>query len=391
MSPANLPAEAKAKWLKVLEAKTPEERLRALQEFLSAVPKHKGTEKLRREIKRKIAKLRREIESIRKKRSSMRRVSEFTIKREADVQVVVIGLPNSGKSSLVSKLTKAKTTISPVPFSTLKPIPGMLISKGVLIQLIDTPPLFEGISEGKAWGPQLFGLIRNADAILIVLDAKENPAMQLKIISRELENEGILIVKPKCEVKIKRMSGINEIKIIGELEGCSPEDVRKLLRTYRIFGAIIKIKGKATLDDIENALFEERMYKPTIIVVNKVESEEDYKKAQLIKHYLKGKIPVLEASIKTINEQFKDKLAETILKTLDLIRVYTKEPGKPPSTKPLVVKRGTRVIEIAARIHSFLYKNFKYAKVWSKHLPFSPQKVGAEYILHDEDIVEIHA
>ena len=385
--PANLPAEAKAKWLKVMDAKTPEEKLRALQEFLAAVPKHKGTEKLVKMVRRKMAALRREIEEKSKRRRGRR--SDFLIKREGDVQVVIIGYTNCGKSSLLRLLTNAKPEVSEVPFTTKIPIPGMLIHKGVLIQLIEGPAIFEGISQGKAWGPQLLTLIRNSDCIIIVLDATSNPLRQLYIIVKELERAGISIVKPRTQVEIRR-ERTGGIRVVGQLKGCTISDVEKLMRSYNIHHALIRIYGRATLDDIEEALFSPKVYKPAIIVLNKMDlTNADIPKK--LEKIVKGKIPIIPISSVSPKGDEKETIGELILKTLELIRVYTKEPGKDPSPRPLVVKKGTRVIEIAQKIHSYLYENFKYAKVWSKYLPYSPQKVGPDYILQDEDIVEIHA
>ncbi|RLF15926.1 MAG: GTP-binding protein [Thermoprotei archaeon] len=386
--PANLPAEAKAKWLKVMEAKTPEEKLRALQEFLAAVPKHKGTEKLIKMIRRKMAILRREIEESRRKKVGRR--SSFFIRREGDIQVVIIGCTNSGKSSFLRLLTNAKPEVSEVPFTTKNPVPGMLIHKGVLIQLIEGPAIFEGISHGKAWGPQLMTLIRNSDCLIIILDAKNEPLRQLYTIVRELEESGITIVKPKVQVEIhKERSG--GIRVVGQLKECTIDDVRKLMYGYNIHHALIRIKGEATLDDIERALFAPKVYKPAIIVLNKVDSKDDYDQVEKLKSIVRDKVALIALSSFKPKGNEKEIIGELILKTLDLIRVYTKEPGKDPSPRPLVVKRGTKVIDIAKRIHSYLFENFKYAKVWSKYLPYSPQRVGPEYVLRDGDIVEIHA
>ncbi|RLF24018.1 MAG: GTP-binding protein [Thermoprotei archaeon] len=385
--PANLPSEAKAKWLKVMEAKTPEEKLKALQEFLAAVPKHKGTEKLISMVRRRMAVLRREIEERRRKRTGT--FSPFSVRKEGDVMVVLLGMTNSGKSSLLRALTNAKPEVSQVPFTTKIPVQGALLYEGVLIQLVEVPALMEGASDGRAWGLQALSLARNADVLMIVIDAQNRPLRQLYTIVKELERARIHVVPRRCEVRLKRIRG-NEIIVVGKLKDCTIDDVRKLLRSYRIYGAIIQINGEATLDDIEEAIFEDIVYKPTIIVVNKVEDPEHMRVVDKLRSLTQGKIPIIGVSC-MLGKVPAEEIGSLILKQAKVIRVYTKEPGKPPSSKPLVLKEGARVIDVAKRIHSFLYENFKYAKVWSKHLPYSPQRVGADFMLHDGDIVEIHA
>ena len=124
--PANLPAEARAKWVKVMEARSIEEKIRALEEFLSAVPKHKGTENLRLWARKRLAELREQLEE--RKRKKTGRGPRFFIEKEGAAQAIVVGPPNTGKSSIVALLTGAKTRVADYPFSTLEPVPGMLLS-----------------------------------------------------------------------------------------------------------------------------------------------------------------------------------------------------------------------------------------------------------------------
>ena len=373
--------------MKVMEARTPEEKLRALQEFLAAVPKHKGTAKLIAHVRRQMAMLRREIEERRRKRT--RGFSPFAVKREGDVLVCLIGFANCGKSSILRRLTNAKPKVSPVPFSTPLPVRGMLIYKGVLIQLVEVPAIAVA-GEKSSLAQQSLAIARNSDGMIIVLDGKEDPIKQLYVIIKILEDARISVIRPEKWVEIRRTRE-GGIRVIGELEGCTIDDVRKLLNSYKIYNAVIRVRGSATLDDIEEALYGDRIYKPTIIMVNKVESPQEEAKVSKLRNLIKNKLPLLAVSALRGTGLDPNRLGELILKTLGLIRVYTKEPGLPPSEKPLVLPEGSRVIDVAARIHSYLKENFKYAKVWSSTLPFSPQRVGPEFILHDGDIVEIHA
>ncbi len=386
--PANLPAEARAKWIKVMEAKTPEEKIKALEEFLSAVPKHKGTANLRLWATRRLAELREEIEIRRRKRAG--RGPRFFIEKEGAAQVIVVGPPNTGKSSIVSILTGAKTKIADYPYSTIEPVPGMYKFKDVLFQLIDTPPISPGSRSGL--NSRVIGLIRNADTIMIILDINGDPIDDFERIYDELNSHGILLHKPRGRVVIERQrSGKLGIRValMGRLLDCTPDDIRKLLESYRINNALVKIYGDVTLDDVEQAVFESRLYKPSIIVINKADL--DLKKALTKGRLLKKMnpdIPVIVASAKW-RKGF-EKLGEILFNELELIRIYTKQPNGQVSDKPLILKKGSTVLDVAKSIHKKFVENFLYAKIWGPSAKYPGERVGLDHILHDGDIVEIH-
>jgi ribosome-interacting GTPase 1 len=383
----NLPAEARAKWIKVMEAKSIEEKIKALEEFLSAVPKHKGTANLRLWATRRLAELREELEE-RRRRKTGRGVS-FFIEKEGAAQIIVTGLPNSGKSSLVALLTGAKTRIANYPFSTTKPVPGMLRYEDIYFQLIDTPPLQIG---GGIWNNRVIGLIRNSDAVLIVLDNSRDPLKDYLLIRRELERSGILLYKPRGRVVIERervgKSGIR-VTVMGKLMDATIDDIRRLLEGYRIYNAHVKIYGIVTLDDVEQAIFETKTYKPSIIVINKADL--DLKKARekaLEIHKLAKDIPIIVGSVK-LRRGF-ERLGEILFKLLDIIRVYTKQPNGPVSKKPLILKRGATILDVAKAIHKDFVEKFKYARIWGPSAKYPGEKTGLDHIVEDSDIVEIH-
>ena len=388
----NLPAEAKAKWVKVMEAKTPEEKLKALMEFLSAIPKHKGTENLVRQVRRQIAILRREIEE--KKRTKRRGGGpKFFVEKEGTAQIVILGLTNSGKSTLISTLTNAKPVISDIPYTTQTPIVGMMPYEDIQFQLVEAPALIEGASEGVAWGLKTIGLARNADAILILLDASNNPISQLKVILRELSNARILITKPKGRVEIeRRSSGGIQIAIMGKLVNATLDDVRLLLHSYRIYHALVKIYGEVSLSDIEDAIYENAVYKPAVIVLNKIDLiDKNSIKALInrIRGIVGTDIPVIAVSaIKGIGLK---ELGKILFEITGIIRVYTKQPNDDkPSDRPLILRKGATVLDAAKAIHSALYKRFKYARVWGPSAKYPGERVGGDHILMDRDILEIH-
>jgi len=381
----NLPAEAKAKWLKVMEARTIEEKIKALEEFLSAVPKHKGTENLREWATRRLAELREELEERRRKKTG--RGPSFFIEKEGAAQIVVVGLPNSGKSLIVHRLTGAKTIIAPYPFSTTIPVPGMLRYEDVYFQIVDTPPLIPGSSVYN----KVIGLIRNSDAVIIVLDNGSSPVDDFTSILKIFEDSGILIRKPRGRVVVERertgKTGIR-VTLMGKLIDSTIDDVRKLLESYHIYNAHVKIYGEVTLDDVEQAIFENRVYKPSIILINK--SDLDPVKAEYYASEIRKIIdsPVLTCS--ALKNQGLDKIGEILFNQLELIRVYTKQPNGNIADKPLILKRGATVYDVAKAVHSELVEKFQYAKVWGTSVKYPGERVGLYHVLNDKDIVEIH-
>ncbi|MEM2263087.1 MAG: GTPase [Candidatus Bathyarchaeia archaeon] len=388
--PANLPAEAKRKWAEVSAARNPLEKLRLMEEFLSLVPKHKGTAKLCAQVKKQMAVLRREIEEG-KRRKTGKGGPRFFIEKEGAAQVIILGLTNVGRSSLLSALTNARVEVSPAPYTTREPVPGMLNYEDIQFQLVEAPALREGAAEGKAWGLQTLALARNADGLILMVDLTQEPVEQLSIILGELEKTRILVSKPRARVEIERkfMGAGLRIIVLGRLLDCTFKDVEELLKSYRVTDAVVKIYGEATLDDVEDAVFESTTYKPAIIVANKIDVEGAEANLKLLEEYVGGQLPIIAVSCKT--GQGLEEIGACLFQALDLIRVYTKEPSeRNPSPKPFVLRRGSTVHDLARNIHSDFSENFAYAKVWSKRLIFSPQKVGATFVLEDGDVVEIH-
>ena len=386
--PANLPAEAKAKWLKVLEAKDPHEKLRALQEFLSAVPQHKGTEKLRAQIRAKIAALKREIEERKSRRSGGG--PRVFLEKEGDAQVVILSVTGAGRSSLLRRLTNAKPEIASRPFTTTKPIPGMYVSDGVMYQLVEAPPIVKGSADGEAWGPIVMTLVRNADGVIIMLDASSDILEQYRLIIEELERAGIAVKKPQAKIDIARGSaGGIQVIVNGRLTDCMIDDVKKLLMSYKMFNCKITINGDATLDDIEEAILGGKVYKPAIILVNKTDLLHDKSAIERLKEECHP-LPVIEISCATGSGL--EAIGKALFDQLELMRIYTKEPWEDkPASRPLVLKRGATVQDVAEHIHSKLAKNLKYAKVWGSSVKHPGEKVGRDHVLADGDIVELKA
>ena len=385
----NLPPQAKKKWFEVTLTRNPQERIRLMQEFLSLVPKHKGTEKMCAHVRRQISQLREEVE--RKRRAAKRgRAPSYFPEKAGAAQVVVLGPTNVGRSSLLRAVTNATPQVAPYPFSTHSPVPGMLRYEDIQFQLVEAPPIVEGASEGRADGFQILSLARNADGIIIMVDLAEDPAGQYLMVAGELEKSRILTAEPEGEVEIQRRGHGSDIQFIweGELEGCTADEVVGLLREYRIRSALVRISGRVTLNAVEDAVFGNAVHRPTLVVANKADVEG--RPATL--ESLREAAELLEVvPISTLETQ---NLAETLgaklFALLGITRGYTKEPGREPSRIPIVARRGLTVGDLAKTIHSDFYRRFKYARIWGPSAKFPGERVGLDRALADGDTIEIH-
>jgi len=145
--PANLPPEYFDAEKRYRAAKMPAEKIACIEELLSIIPKHKGTDKLRADLRRRLSKHK---TALQVKKGTGKRTSAFCIDREGAGQVIVIGLANVGKSALVGALTNACPEVAAFPHTTWKPTPGMLPVENIQIQLVDTPPLNRDYGSGIA-------------------------------------------------------------------------------------------------------------------------------------------------------------------------------------------------------------------------------------------------
>lgn len=388
--PTNLPPDAKEKWEEVEATNDPRKKLVLLEEFLSLVPRHHGTSRLCVQVKKQIAGLRKELEEKKRKKTGKSGPKIF-IQKEGAAQIALIGLTKAGKSSLLSAVTNAKAQASPDPYTTREPIPGILAYEDVQFQIIEAPALMERSAEGRAWGLQTLGIARNADGLMIIVDASQNPVSQLSLVLNELEKARILVRKPKSRVEVERKhtgAGLRII-LVGTLADCSFRDVEQMLQNYNLNDGVVKISGEATLNDIENAVFQTTVYKPAVVVANKTDLPGTLENLDRLEAYLNRSMPIIAVSC--LNRKGLERLGRTLFEALGIIRIYTKEPNeKHYSEKPFILKRGATIYELARSIHSDLSKRFAFAKVWAKRLVYSPQKVGATFPLKDGDVVEIH-
>jgi ribosome-interacting GTPase 1 len=388
--PANLTAEAQAKWKEAQLAKNLKEKLRAYQEFYAAIPKHKGNERLRAQIKTKIAQLREDITTQRGKRGGSH--SAWFVEREGAAQLVIIGPTKAGRSSLLRSLTNAQVVVASYDYTTQHPIPGMVPFEDIQLQLVEMPALQLG-RDGKYHIPaDALDLVRSSDGLILLVDLSSDPTRQLRSAIESLEEIHVSTQKSLSRVEIVQEKGSGEVRIAASSQqtSCSPEEIRALAHSYGIRNALLRIYGDASLRDIEDAIFENvTVHKPTIIIGNKLDlpgaREVSFEFIQTVPHSL----PVIVTSCLT--GQGMKNIAGTFFHTLGMIRVYTKEPSEArASQSPFVVKAGTTVKELAMNIHTDLAERYRYSRIWGPTSKFAGERVGPDHVLGDKDIVEIH-
>ncbi|WP_456366717.1 OBG GTPase family GTP-binding protein [Thermococcus sp.] len=384
--PTNVTAEYLAAEEEYRNARTIAEKIRALEKMYATVPKHKGTEKLRLQIKRRLSELRKELEKQRQVKKGGG--PSIAVKKEGAAQIALVGLPNVGKSSLLRALTNADVDVASYAFTTVQPVPGMMHYRDVQIQLVEVPGLVEGAALGKGMGPQLLSVVRNADAIAIVIDLSQDPVKQMEVLLREFERAGIKVNrrKPRVEVKRTAMGGI----VINGAENIKGDvsEVMKILRDERIHSAELTVKEPVTLEEIADALDESLVWRRAVIIANKGDapgSRENYER--LVKAY-GDRFRIIPVSAKRKIQL--DKLKDELYELAGIIRVFTKSPGEEPAYPPVPLRRGSTVMDLAERIHKDFARNFRYARVWGRSVKFPGQRVGADHVLEDGDIVEIH-
>ncbi len=372
--PANLPPEYFKVEQKYLQARTLEEKILATQELIRIAPKHKGTEKLLRVLKRRLAKLRRELEGREKRRGGG---PSFAVKKEGCAQVALVGLPNSGKSTLLRKLTNARPEVAEYPFTTRLPVPGMMNYEDVQVQLVEIPSLVEGSSLGRGLGAQPLSAARNADVIALVVDASSDILSQVKTLVRELEESGVRLNRSPPRVTIERR-GEGGIVIRGkELAEGGEEGIKELLREHGIHNALVVVEERVSLRTLEEILEGSVVYRPCFVLLTKTDlSPAVGEPPEGLKVIDAGKPP--------------EELKREIFESLGLIRIYTKRPNEGPSENPLVLPRGSTPLDVARAIHKELERGMRSARVWGS-TRFPGQWVPRDYPLQDGDVVELHS
>jgi len=363
--PANLPPQYHEVERKFREAKEPAEKLIFLREMFAVLPKHKGTDKLQADLKRRISKLQ---DSLQKSHRVGRRPYAFSIEREGAAQVVLLGPANSGKSSILKALTHAEPEVAAYPFTTRKPMPGMMIFEDIQIQLVDMPPIVE---EGvEHWFPQL---VRGANAGLIVVDATSPTLLEdIELVQKEMGRANIRLVGSAGENQLGN-------KIVSDS-----------VTAARVATAPVRAPSSPVREapNGEAKVPEAGAVKKTLVVANKVDLEFEPGNLALLEEYLEGGTTIVPFS--ALTGQGADALRSHVFEMLGLVRVYTKVPGKKPDLdRPFVLPRGSTILDVASLVHKDFAVSLRFARIWGTGV-FDGQFVERDHIVKDKDVVELH-
>ena len=325
--PANLPPEYFVAEKRFREAKSIPEKIAALEAMLAIMPHHKGTDKLRATLRRKLAKLREEGEQ---RRGRGGRGDLYAVRKEGAGQVAMAGMPNAGKSQLLASLTNATPEVAEYPFTTQLPQTGMIPYENIKIQLVDLPPLSPDHVE-----PWVFNILRGADLLLVVLDLSHDPLGELETLREMMRGQRIVIL------------GLDEA---GEEWGLHP--------------------------------------KKAIIVGNKGDLDPEGENLTVLRELYGEGVPMIQVSAK--EGRGLEELKRKVFSMLDIVRVYPKPPGKQPDmSNPVILRRGSTVEDLAEEIHKDFVEKLRYARIWGS-ARFDGQRVHRDWPLSDGDIVELH-
>ncbi len=324
--PANLTPAYRQAEAAFRAAVTREEKIAALEEMLRVIPKHKGTDKLQADLRSRLSKLRRE-----PKRKGPTRGHSHRIPREGAGQVVLVGPPNAGKSSLVASLTHATPAVAAYPLTTREATPGMMPFEDVAFQLVDLPPLCE--EHVEAW---VYDLVRAADAAWLVVSI-DRPLAGLELATELLSRKAVALY-PTGGDRVERRPGWH--------------------------------------------------HKPALLVVTGMDREGAEGDLDALRQLLDTPWPIVAVS--SVTGTGFDELGARTFAALDVVRIYTKEPGKDPDhDRPFTLPRGSTVGHLARTIHQDIAESLKFARVWGRSA-FDGQSVGDAHVLEEGDVVEIH-
>jgi hypothetical protein len=324
--PANLTPDYLNAEQRFKSAKTTEDKIAAIEEMMATIPRHKGTEKMQADLKRRLSKLR--VEQARRPVSRIGIIHR--VEKEGAGQVVIVGPPNSGKSLLVRRLTHAKPEVADYPFTTRVPLPGMMQFEDVQVQLVDLPPVHPDFPE--SW---LYQIIRNADAALLVVDLGDPDLLE------DLETS------------------------LGQLANAKVQ------------------LGRSELPGVPGWL-----HKRTLLAANKIDTNGAADAFEVLRDLYGARFAMAGVSAET--GEGLEGLRRAVFGVLEVIRVYTKAPGKKlERTAPYILKHGSRLIDLAAHVHQDFLSQLKYARLWREGR-FDGQMVNRDHVLEDKDVVELH-
>ncbi len=358
------------------------EKIKAIEEEMSKTQIHKHTEHHIGLLKAKLARLRAEQEKIQSSRKGGG--VGFELKKGGDCTVVLIGLPSVGKSTILNRLTNAKSKVAPYAFTTLTVIPGLLEYKGAKIQILDLPGIIAGAATGSGRGKRVLSVARNADLIMLIVDVFQ-PA-QIEVLKKELHTMGIRLNTHPPNISIDRSSqGELGVTAACKLTKLSKPTAKAILNIYGIHHGNVIIREDITDDDLIDIVAGNRRYVPAVSVLNKIDLVSHEYVAEARKQTREDFVPI--SADRNINLE---SLKEAIYDRLNFVRVFLKpRNGEPDFDEPLILTAGSTISDVCAKIHRRIADEAKYALVSGTSVKFSPQRVGMDHVIRDRDIVTV--
>lgn len=308
----------------------------------------------------------------------------YAVRKSGDATVILLGFPSVGKSTLLNGITNANSEVGAYAFTTLTVIPGLMEYKNAQIQVLDVPGIVQGAASGRGRGREVLSTMRSADLILILLDVN-NPE-HYELILKEVYDSGIRINQKKPDVKIIKTSkdGL-DIGTTIKLTKTTPDTLKSILKEFKINNAQVVIRDDITVDQFIDVIEGNKVYIPSITVINKKDTVTEEQLKQVTKK-VKAQLAI-SAHLKFQLDELKD----LIFDSLHFIRIFCKEAGKPADMDiPIIMRTGDSVESMCNKLHKDFVSKFKFSKIWGPSAKFGGQKQHLKHKLADQDIVEIH-
>ena len=358
------------------------EKIKKIEDDLHRTQINKKTEHHIGLLRAKLAKLKAQQEEQQSRRSGGS--SGYDVKKSGDGTVVLIGLPSVGKSTLLNRLTNAKSKVAAYQFTTLDVVPGVLDYKGARIQVLDLPGIIEGAASGKGLGKRVLSVARNADLILFVVDVFQPEARGL--LEKELRTTGLRVDErpPNVVIEPTTTGGVSVVATV-KLTKINEGLVKDILRDYDTPSARVMIREDITDEQLVDVLLGNRIYLPSLTVMNKIDLVNAGFTNELASKLRYGFVPISAESNINVSA-----LKEEIYRQLDFIRIYMRRrSGETDFEEPMIVRNGSTVLEVCNKVHRSMKDEFRYAMIWGKSAKFGGQRVGITHRLMDEDVLTL--
>ncbi|MEA2037671.1 MAG: GTP-binding protein [Nanoarchaeota archaeon] len=363
---------------------TSNERIKELEDEISKTKYNKRTQHAVGLMKAKLAVLK-ERATQRSSAGKGKGDDRFSVRKTGDGTAVLLGFPSVGKSTLLNKLTSAKSDIAAYSFTTLSAVPGLMEYRHAKIQIVDVPGIVRGAASGKGRGKEVLGILRTADLILILVDAL-NPE-HYKAILREVYETGIRINSRKPDVKIAKRSrgGITAGSTVM-LTKIDNKTIVDIAREMRLNNADILIREDIDADQLIDVIEGGRVYTKALTIITKI----DLVDKEVLKKLENDIKP--DAIVAAENGEGVSELKEKIFEKMELIRVFLKEVNKKADMEePLIMFKGCTIRDVCSKLHKDFVDKFKFVRVWGNSAKFDGQTFRRlDKGLLDRDVLELH-